>query len=54
MSLLAYQLLALIPLNEFPIRLILFLGDRFQICYIERLVFVFLLFLKRHNNFIVR
>ena len=47
MSLLAYQLLALVPINEFPIGLILFLGDRFQICYIERLVFVFLFVLEK-------
>ena len=47
MSLLAYQLLALIPINEFPIGLILFLGDRFQIYYIERLVFVFLFVLEK-------
>ena len=47
MSLLAYQLLALVPINEFPIGLILFLGDRFQICYIECLVFVFLFVLEK-------
>ena len=43
----AYQLLALVPINEFPIGLILFLGDKFQICYIEHLVFVFLFVLEK-------